>query len=113
MNSLLLTNVRPWGREPVDLVIVDGVIASIRPTGSASRQESSGVGERTGRGQGGREDAAAGKQGGGGKGGGEAAPAGKKLGGGQVGGNDGRGNGGGGEQLADWGRVEGRGLLAL
>jgi cytosine deaminase len=97
MNSLLLTNVRPWGREPVDLVIVDGVIASIRPTGSASRQESSGVGERTGRGQGGREDAAAGKQ----------------VGGGHVGGDDGSGERGGGEQVAELGRVEGRGLLAL
>src|SRR3954462_15102076 len=82
MNSLLLTNVRPWGREPVDLVIVDGVIASVRPTGSASRQESSGVGERTGRGQGGREDAAAGKQ----------------VGGGHVGGGDGSGGRGGGEE---------------
>ncbi|TCO26510.1 cytosine deaminase [Kribbella steppae] len=35
MTSLLLANVRPWGGAPVDLVIVDGVIADVVPAGTA------------------------------------------------------------------------------
>ncbi|MEV0286997.1 amidohydrolase [Kribbella sp. NPDC050820] len=33
MTSLLLANVRPWGGDPVDLHIADGVITAVLPTG--------------------------------------------------------------------------------
>ncbi|WP_460662890.1 amidohydrolase [Kribbella swartbergensis] len=39
MSSLLLTNVRPWGDEPVDLHIADGAIAAMTPTGTEDRTD--------------------------------------------------------------------------
>lgn len=41
-DDLLLTNVRPWGRDPVDVLIADGIIADVVPAGTAS----TGPGER-------------------------------------------------------------------
>jgi cytosine/adenosine deaminase-related metal-dependent hydrolase len=38
MTSLLLADVRPWGGDPVDLVIADGVITDITPAGTAADQ---------------------------------------------------------------------------
>src|SRR5690349_10875287 len=47
VTSFLLADVRPWGGDPVDLVIADGVITDIAPTGeraSADRQQIDGRG---------------------------------------------------------------------
>ena len=39
MTSLLLADVRPWGGDPVDLVIADGLITDITTAGTATDQE--------------------------------------------------------------------------
>ena len=36
MTSLLLADVRPWGGDPVDVTIVDGVISDLSPAGSGT-----------------------------------------------------------------------------
>ncbi|HJG79706.1 MAG TPA: N-isopropylammelide isopropylaminohydrolase, partial [Brevibacterium senegalense] len=36
MRDLMISNVRPWGGDPVDVRVSDGVIASIEPQGSGS-----------------------------------------------------------------------------
>lgn len=36
MSSLLLTNVRPWGTDPTDVIITDGVIRELRPAGAST-----------------------------------------------------------------------------
>lgn len=37
MTDLLITDVRPWGGEPSDLVVTDGVITAITPTSATDR----------------------------------------------------------------------------
>ncbi|WP_123390613.1 amidohydrolase family protein [Nocardioides aurantiacus] len=37
MTDLLISDVRPWGADPVDLLVADGVLAEVVPTGTAPR----------------------------------------------------------------------------
>lgn len=40
MTDLLISDVRPWGGEPSDLVVTDGVITAITPTSATDRPTS-------------------------------------------------------------------------
>ncbi|QDP96120.1 amidohydrolase family protein [Microlunatus elymi] len=46
MPKLILTNVRPWGREPVDLIIADGVIEQVVAASTAPSREDAPEAER-------------------------------------------------------------------
>lgn len=43
MRTLVVSNVRPWGAEPADVVVTDGVVSAVVPAGSASAHNVAGA----------------------------------------------------------------------